>query len=327
MDRHVITVIGMTALLLTSRVWAADLVVPAANVTMTAGATNGTIDDAIRDIEQARTLPQAVSPYARALTFDRGNARLYQAYIRRLVELDLPDLAVAPAHVLASLEPDNALALAVLAIDAAQHADMRTAVTDVVIAGTRNPDEPFVQHAAAEVLAWYDTAADRSMVPMSIVTSLEALRPQIQSKLFFVDTYRQAVQAYQDQAAAAKPQASPASQPATPDTHTPVASPVPAAPAPLPQVVDNYYYFNSPAYYPSDVGYPGYPGYADYAGYSYGYSYPWPGFGIGYGFGGYHHGYHFGGRYWGGNHPGGVHPGGSRPGANHSGGSHAGGHR
>jgi hypothetical protein len=248
----------------------------------------------------------AVTQFSHGLALDRSNPGLYQAYVQRLVELDLPDLAVAPAQALVSLQPDNGLALAVLAIDAAQHGDMRTAVTDAVIAGTRNPDEPFVQHAAGQVLAWYDTAPDHSVVPASIVSSLEALRPQVQGKTFFADAYKQAVQAYQDRAAAAAKLAQVSSaKPDVPSTHTPTEAPPVAAPAPAPAAaaappvpapqVSNYYpaqpaasapptvvytqptYVYTPAYYPPAYYAPAYPGY---------YPYPFVGLSFGFRFGG-----------------------------------------
>ena len=306
MKRQTLAVLGMTTLTLigtSAAVWAADPIVPAGNPPAA-----GTMAGDIAAVAQAKTVPDAVGAFAHGLALDRTNPGLYQAYVQKLVELDMPDLAVAPAQALVSLQPDNGLALAVQAIDAAQRGDMRVAVTDAVIAGTRTPDEPFVQHAVGQVLAWYDTAPDHSVVPASIVSSLETLRPQVQGKTIFADAYKQAVQAYQDRAAAAAKLAQASSaKPDVPGTHTPTEAPLApapvaaaAVPVPGPQVTNNYYpaqaaastppavvytsptYVYTPAYYPPAYYAPAYPGY-----------YPYPFLGLSFGFrfggGGGHH--------------------------------------
>jgi len=281
--------------------------------------------DAISAIGQAKTPPDAVSAYARGLALYRNSAPLYQAYVKRLVEMDLPDLAVAPAQTLVGLQPDNSLALAVLAIDAAEHGDMRMAVTDAVVAGTHNSEEPFVQHAAAQVFAWYDTAPDHTMVPASIVSSLEALRPQIQGKTYFADAYKQAVTMYQERAAEAAKAAAAGNQPPAvaaaptgpkpdvPDTHTPTVAPAapPPAPAPAPAAAAVpapatpapavTYYPPPPAttyVYPAPTYvYDSPPVYYGPAYYPYGYGgYPFLGLSFGFRFGGGGHGGWHGGH-------------------------------
>jgi hypothetical protein len=268
---------------------------------------------AIAAIDQAKLPPDAVAAYARGLAVDRTDARLYRAYVHKLVEFDLPDMAVPPAQALLSLQPDDALALAVTSIDAAKHGDMRTAVTDVAIAATHAPDDAFVQHAAGQVVAWYDTTPDHSVVPASIVSTLDAVRPQLQAKQPYADAYKQATEAYQQAAAAAKANAAAAAGP-KPDpaqmhdltvapSPLPAAPPAPAAAQAPPPVVNNYYttpqaaapatvvtptYVYPQTYYapPPTVVYP-YPTY--YCG-------PWAppfvslsfGFGFG-GHGGFHH--------------------------------------
>jgi hypothetical protein len=198
--------------------------------------------DTIAAITQARTVPDAVAAFTRGLALDRGHAGLYQAYVRRMLELGGFDLAVTPAQTLAALQPDNALALAVLATDAARHGDMRTALTDAVIAAN-HLDEPFVQHVLAEVLAWYDAAGDHALVPAAIASSLEALRPRVQDRPIFAATYAQALRAYQDRAAA-ELQAARAAAAKPEEPVAPVVAqnpPAPTPPVPPTQIVNNYF--------------------------------------------------------------------------------------
>jgi hypothetical protein len=295
MKRQALAVLGLTAITLIGTGTMARAADPVA--VPPAAPAPGTMADDIAAITQAKTVPDAVSAFSRGLAVDRGNAKLYQAYVQRLVELDMPDLAVTPAQALVSLQPDNAMALAVLGLDAAQKGDMRVAMTDVVIAGTRDAEEPFVQHAAGQIVAWYDTAPDHAAVPASIVTSLETLRPQIQNKTYFADAYKQAVQAYKERAAAAAKLAQTSSaKPDVPDMHTPTAAAPPPAAAPAPPVTNNYYpaqpapaaqapavvytsptYVYTPAYYPPAYYAPAYPYYAPY---------PFVGLSFGFRFGG-----------------------------------------
>ena len=252
MKHQTLAVIGLTTVTgLTMSAWAADPTLPAMGAgTVPFVALPYGSGDAISAIAQATTPPEAVAAFARGLALHHGNAKLYQAYVQKLVEFDLPDLAVSPAQTLVALQPDNALALAVLGLDAARRGDIRVATTDIVIAAARAPDDVFVQHGSGQVLAWYDRSMDHSMIPASVVSSLEMVRAQLQGKQVYADAYRLAMQTYQDRAAAARAaaqnqQAAPAMpKPDPPGMHElTTASPV----------VNNYYTYGPTACVPPAV--------------------------------------------------------------------------
>jgi hypothetical protein len=244
--------------------------------------------DAIHAITEADAPADAVAALARGMELDRGNPDLYQAYVQTMLRFDLPDLAVPAARALVALRPGDAVAWAVVGLDAARHGGLARAVTDVVLAAHLAGDDPFVLRTAGYVLAWYDTAPDRTAVPASIRASLDALRPRLADQVAFNEAYGSARAAYLARAAgtAAPAGSQPAFPPPAPEAVAlapgtqPALPGVPPSPAPL--VTNNYYAAPYPPGYAAEgSGYeydgPYYPFYAgSYAPWCYGPGYAGP---------------------------------------------------
>src|SRR2546423_2120793 len=61
-------------------------------------AAGPTLSSVIRDIGDAENLDEAVDGYAAGLAMDPGSAALHRAYLRRVVDLDAPQLGAAAAE-------------------------------------------------------------------------------------------------------------------------------------------------------------------------------------------------------------------------------------
>src|SRR5690349_11242090 len=126
---------------------------------------NQTADNAIQAIQQAADPSAAVAAYASGFAVDRNNPKLHEAYVSRMVDLGLPELAYHQAQTLTTLEPNSGLAWGVVAYVDARRLDMTAAISSINLAGQLAPDNKFVVHTAGEILAWYDFRADKSTIP------------------------------------------------------------------------------------------------------------------------------------------------------------------
>lgn len=164
------------------------------------------LSNAIHAIQQAPDPSSVVSAYAGGVAIDPDSPRLYEAYISRMVDLGLPELAYRQALTLTTLEPSNGLAWGVVAYIDARRGDMVEAVSAINVAGQAAPDIPFVQRTAGEILAWYDTKADQAKLPESARNGLADVRARVQKESAFVQAYDTAKSAYLAQAENSAPQ-------------------------------------------------------------------------------------------------------------------------
>ena len=111
---------------------------------------------AVQAIQQSADPSAAVAAFANGVSVDRNSAAVYEAYIARMIEFGLPEMAYRQAWSLTSLVSSNGLAWGVLAYVDARRGDMTNAVAALKLAAQFAPDHPFVQRTAGELLAWYD---------------------------------------------------------------------------------------------------------------------------------------------------------------------------
>src|SRR6266404_2692332 len=124
------------------------------------------MDAAIQAVQQAPDPSAAIAAYAKGLTIDRNNPRLYDAYVSRMVDLGLPEMAYHQAQTLTTLQSNNGLAWGVVAYVDARRGQMPEAISAINLAGQFAPDNKFVEHTAGEIVAWYDLKADKANLPL-----------------------------------------------------------------------------------------------------------------------------------------------------------------
>lgn len=250
---------------------------------MAAVATDKSAETAIQAVQQAADPSAAVAAYASGFAIDRDNPKLHSAYVSRMVDLGLPELAYHQAQTLTTLDANNGLAWGVVAYVDARRLDMPAAIAAINLAGQLAPDNKFVVHTAGEIVAWYDFKADRSTVPDNAKSGLDKVRTQLAKQTVFSEAYDTARKAYQANATAgpskgvAPSSTSAQTQPEqlAPAPGVPTAPQAPVAPqaAPAPQAQADqvaplgYGALTPPAYdYPA---YPYYPTYSYYPAYAY----------------------------------------------------------
>ena len=97
---------------------------------------------AIQAIQQAPDPSATVAAYVNGASVDRNDPRLSEAYVVRMVDLGLPELAFHQAQTLTTLESNNGLAWGVIAYVEARRGNMPEAISAINLAGQFAPDNP-----------------------------------------------------------------------------------------------------------------------------------------------------------------------------------------
>jgi len=201
-------------------------------------------DDALQAIQQAPDPSAAVAAYADGAALDRNDPKLDEAYVTRMVDLGLPELAYHQAQSLTTLEPNNGVAWGVVAYVDARRGQMPEAVDAINRAGQLAPNQEFVLRTAGEILAWYDFRADHSTILPDAQDSLAQTRARVGRTIAFTSAYNTASNAYRAQASANQPLAQAA--PTYPQTQyqpyqTPPGAYATSTPSPVYYNPDYYY--------------------------------------------------------------------------------------
>lgn len=160
-------------------------------------------DAAIQAIQQAPDPSAVITAYANAFAQERNSPELYNAYVSRMVDLGLPEMAYHQAQTLTALQSDNGLGWGVVAYVDARRAQMPEAIAAINLAGQYAPDDKFIQHTAGELVAWYDLKADKSTLSDNAKAGLARIRQLLDQRPDFADAYSTAQKAYQSETSTA----------------------------------------------------------------------------------------------------------------------------
>ena len=178
------------------------LVVSSCALAVGRAATPESVDSAVQAIQQAPDPSAVVAAYANAFAVAPDSPQVYDAYVARMVDLGLPEMAYHQAQTLTTLQSNNGLAWGVVAFVDARRGLMPDAISAINLAGQYLPDNRFVQHTAGELAAWYDLKADKSAIPEVAKQGLERVRALLDKRSDFTSAYDTARKAYESQATA-----------------------------------------------------------------------------------------------------------------------------
>ena len=157
---------------------------------------------AIQAIEQAPDPSATVAAYVNGAAVDRNDPKLSEAYVLRMVDLGLPELAFHQAQTLTTLQSDNGLAWGVVAYVEARRDNMAEAISAINLAGQFAPTAPLVERTAGEIMAWYDIKADKTTLSENAQRGLATIRQLLGKSPEFANAYDTAKKAYGAQARA-----------------------------------------------------------------------------------------------------------------------------
>jgi hypothetical protein len=154
--------------------------------------TIGQAIDAIYDAPDPSSTVEAYSR-ARAMTTTRGVA-VAQAYVRRMTEFGLPEMAEAQAKYVLDVELTDPVAKAVIAAMRAKRGETENAIRSIATAVMFGADEPYVRRTAGQILAWHDTRT--GTMAEDIESSIATMRRSVEAAPEFKEAYAKARVAY-----------------------------------------------------------------------------------------------------------------------------------
>ena len=194
-------------------------------------------DSALQPINQASDPSAVVAAYASAFAGDRDSMPLHDAYVRRMIDLGLPELAFHQAQLHVSMDPNAGHSWGVIAHVNARRGDMNEAMSALTLSARLQPDSKFILDAAGEILAWYDIKADKTQIPDEVEASLAGVRQSLGNKAAFTEAYTSAQKAYAE---------APTPAPGPQSSLYPPQSVVPATPLYPAAVSPSLVYYNDP---------------------------------------------------------------------------------
>jgi hypothetical protein len=149
----------------------------------------------------ASTPSEAVAAYAAAAPTVSGDELtvVEQAYVRRMIEFGLPEMAEAQAAEVTRHKADDGVAWGVLAFMSARRNNSDEALTQIAKAVEHAPDEMFVQRTAGELIAWLDTRADASKISPEGKQAADDVRAGMRGRAGYTEAYGVARDEYADQ--------------------------------------------------------------------------------------------------------------------------------
>ena len=153
----------------------------------------------IRESDDARTVMRT---YTRALAVSRDNAELHRAYVRRMLQFGLPQIAQHAARELVRLQLADGIAWGVLGYMHGRRGELADAFVATLQAAERIPYDPSIQNNAGQLVAWYDFEPDRPRVPDAARRTLAKLRELLAKAKPFERAYEGLKVAYGQQTGA-----------------------------------------------------------------------------------------------------------------------------
>lgn len=233
--------------------------------------------ESLRALREARSPAEAIQAYADAQARTPGDLFVQQAYVQRMVEFGLPEMADVQARDLNRRQPDSGLAWAVSAYMSAKRGQTSEALEEITRAAQLASRNLFVLRTSGQLVAWYDTRADQGQLPAATKASVEWLRRQLADSTAYNDAYAQAAEVYRQTGEATT---RPAADLATTAPASTQAAESVAVPPGYVQEIPDYLPAPPPVSYYNDYSnynYYGYPYYRPdpYYSYGYGYYYDW----------------------------------------------------
>ncbi len=144
---------------------------------------------AINELAGAKDASAAIGAFAKGLAVDPRSASLYEAYARKMIEFNTPDLAYSQAQTLVKLDPNNGLGHGVLAYKAQKDGNYGLALMDLAPAVQYAPNEVFIQKLAGGLVGWYNTQGQSAKLPDDVRGSVAKVDAAIGKTLAFANAY------------------------------------------------------------------------------------------------------------------------------------------
>ncbi len=148
----------------------------------------------VRAIEQAEDPSAAIAAFHEAFTEKGQNVKLYRAYVHRMVDFGLADLAYEQAETLTEMDDDDGRAWAVVALGHIEEGQVTDALLALEQAVDEDKSDPFVQYTAGQILAFYDSQPPYRLVSVRAERAADEIRDELEQEELFREGYLSDVQ-------------------------------------------------------------------------------------------------------------------------------------
>jgi hypothetical protein len=149
----------------------------------------------IRAIREANTMAAAAEAYAEGADVDRESVELNTAYMRRLLQLGLPDIANGPAATLVRIPVADGTGYGVLGYNCGRQNDLTNALSYTMKAAGLIKDDPSIQNNLGQLTAWYECAKPYKL-PAADQKALDDLKADLASAAPYKAGYKLIKDAY-----------------------------------------------------------------------------------------------------------------------------------
>ena len=143
-----------------------------------------------------------VEAYSRGIAANPDSRELLQAYVGKMADLGMPELAGSQARKLLSMEPTNGVAMAIMADDLLRSGDISQALAGAAAAVEQAGDNAFVLRMAGNIIGSYDARSPRPSISPVLKKSIDDLNLRLAKKTAFTDAYNRATADMRKQTAA-----------------------------------------------------------------------------------------------------------------------------
>ena len=160
------------------------------------------VNKIIATIRASSDPSKVVEAYSRGISANPDSRELLQAYVTRMADLGMPELAGSQARKLLSLDPTNGVAMAIMANDLLRSGDISQALAGAAAAVEQAGDDAFVLRTAGSIIGSYDARSPRPSISPVLKKSIDDLNLRLAKKTAFTDAYNRATAGMRRQAAA-----------------------------------------------------------------------------------------------------------------------------
>src|SRR5262245_31375416 len=146
--------------------------------------------DGVDAIAKAPDPSTAIAAYAEAHAAAPNDPAVDVAYVRKMVEFGLPEMAEKQAKAVTEHDPKNGVAWAVRGFMDAKRGDLPNALKRVATAARLAPGDAFVMRTAGQLVAWYDIRADRAALGDEVGASVEEMRKGLSGRTVYEEACR-----------------------------------------------------------------------------------------------------------------------------------------
>lgn len=147
-------------------------------------------------IAKAPDPSSAIAAYAQARADAPNDPAVDAAFVKRMVEFGLPEMAEKQARAVTDRDAQNGVAWAVVAYMDAKRDDAPNAIKRISNAAKLAPGDAFVMRTAAQIVAWYDTRADHKVLGDAAGKTIEDVRKSLAGRAEFDEAYGRAKDDY-----------------------------------------------------------------------------------------------------------------------------------